>query len=105
LTVVREDSPTAFKVVQNAKTEAGARTMALDQQSGNVFLVTAQRQNQSKRDHPARALPRRPGNVYDARDGAVDGRGVSSYSQTITSARPTGSDTMNVSQSAARRWT
>ncbi len=44
LTVVREDSPTAFKVVQNAKTEAGARTMALDQQSGNVFLVTAQRQ-------------------------------------------------------------
>jgi len=32
LTVVREDSPTAFKVVQNAKTEAGARTMALDLQ-------------------------------------------------------------------------
>ncbi len=44
LTVVHEDSPNAFSVVQNAKTEMGARTMALDPQSGNVFLVTAQLQ-------------------------------------------------------------
>lgn len=42
LTVVHEDSPSGFSVVQNAKTETGARTMELDPQSGNVFLVTAQ---------------------------------------------------------------
>ncbi len=44
LTIVHEDSPTTFSVVQNAKTESGARTMALDPQTGDVFLVTAQRQ-------------------------------------------------------------
>lgn len=42
LTVVHEDSPNAFSVIQNAITEAGARTMALDPASGDVFLVTAQ---------------------------------------------------------------
>lgn len=42
LTVVHEDAPNAFSVVQNAKSETGARTMALDPQSGDVFLVTAQ---------------------------------------------------------------
>jgi YVTN family beta-propeller protein len=42
LTVVHEDTPNTFSVVQNAKSETGARTMALDPQSGNVFLVTAQ---------------------------------------------------------------
>jgi YVTN family beta-propeller protein len=42
LTVVHENSPNSFTVLENAKTEAGARTMALDPQSGDVFLVTAQ---------------------------------------------------------------
>lgn len=42
LTVIHEDSPGNYSVVENAKTEAGARTMALDPQTGNVFLVTAQ---------------------------------------------------------------
>jgi YVTN family beta-propeller protein len=41
LTVVHEDDPNHFTVVQNAKTAPGARTMALDPQSGNVYLVTA----------------------------------------------------------------
>lgn len=41
LTVAHEDTPNTFSVLQNAKTENGARTMALDPQSGNVFLVTA----------------------------------------------------------------
>jgi YVTN family beta-propeller protein len=41
LTVVHEDDPSTFSVAQNAATVAGARTMALDPVSGDVFLVTA----------------------------------------------------------------
>lgn len=41
LTVVKEDSPEKFSVVENAKTEPGARTMALDAKTHNVFTVTA----------------------------------------------------------------
>jgi YVTN family beta-propeller protein len=41
LTVVHEDAPDRFTLVQNAKTVFGARTMALDPQTGEVFLVTA----------------------------------------------------------------
>jgi len=41
LTVVREDSPQKFSVVENVKTEPGARTMALDTKTHNVFTVTA----------------------------------------------------------------
>ncbi len=42
LTVIHEDSPTQFSVVENASTERGARTMALDPITGDVFTVTAQ---------------------------------------------------------------
>jgi hypothetical protein len=41
LTVVHEDSPEKFSVVQNVTTERGARTMALDTKTHNVYLVTA----------------------------------------------------------------
>jgi len=41
LTVVHEDDPDHFRLVQNAPTAPGARTMELDPQSGNVYLVTA----------------------------------------------------------------
>ncbi len=41
LTVVHEDDPGHYSVAQNAATAAGARTMALDPATGNVFLVTA----------------------------------------------------------------
>jgi DNA-binding beta-propeller fold protein YncE len=41
LTVVHEDSPEKFRVVQNVKTAAGARTMAMDTKTHNLFLVTA----------------------------------------------------------------
>jgi YVTN family beta-propeller protein len=41
LTVVHEDDPDHFRLVQNAATAPGARTMELDPQSGNVYLVTA----------------------------------------------------------------
>ena len=43
LTVVHEDSPDKYTVTQTLDTEKGARTMALDQDSGAVYLVTAQR--------------------------------------------------------------
>ena len=42
LTVVHEDSPDKFTVVQNVQTQRGARTMALDPKTHRVFLVTAQ---------------------------------------------------------------
>ncbi|HTA37556.1 MAG TPA: hypothetical protein VK760_00700 [Candidatus Acidoferrales bacterium] len=41
LSVVHEDDPNHFRLVENAPTAPGARTMALDSQSGNVYLVTA----------------------------------------------------------------
>jgi YVTN family beta-propeller protein len=42
LAVAHEDTPTSFSVVEDAKTEAGARTMALDAKTGVVFTDTAQ---------------------------------------------------------------
>ncbi len=42
LTVVREDSPQKFTVLENVVTQRGARTMALDLKTHNVFLATAQ---------------------------------------------------------------
>jgi len=41
LTVIREESPEKFSVVENAPTEPGARTMALDSKMHNVYVVTA----------------------------------------------------------------
>ena len=42
LTVVHEDGPNHYTVVQNAATAAGARTMEIDTSNGNAYLVTAQ---------------------------------------------------------------
>lgn len=41
LTVVHEDSPDKFSVVANVTTQPGARTMALDEKTHNVYTVTA----------------------------------------------------------------
>ncbi|MGD0053732.1 MAG: YncE family protein, partial [Vulcanimicrobiaceae bacterium] len=41
LTVIREDGPDAFSVAQDAVTQKGARTMAVDPVTHDVFLVTA----------------------------------------------------------------
>lgn len=41
LTVVHEDSPASLSVVQNATTQAGARTLAVDANTHDVYLVTA----------------------------------------------------------------
>lgn len=41
LTVVKEESPNKFTVVENVQTQPGARTMALDEKTHNVVVVTA----------------------------------------------------------------
>jgi YVTN family beta-propeller protein len=41
LSVVRQDSPDRYTVVQTLPTQRGARTMALDETTGKVYLVTA----------------------------------------------------------------
>jgi DNA-binding beta-propeller fold protein YncE len=42
LTVAKEDAPGHFIVVENVKTQTGARTMALDSRKHQIFLATAQ---------------------------------------------------------------
>ncbi len=42
LTVVREESPDKYSVVENAQTERGARTMALDLRTHTVYLSDAE---------------------------------------------------------------
>ncbi len=44
LTVVHEDSPDKFTVVDTVPTEAGARTMEIDPKTHNVYTVTAERE-------------------------------------------------------------
>ena len=41
LTVVHEDSPDKFTVVENVQTQPGAKTMSLDPKSHNIYLVSA----------------------------------------------------------------
>ena len=52
LTMVHEDSPDGFRVVDNVPTQSGARTMALDTKTHNIPRVTA-RQGRGRR------IPRR----------------------------------------------
>lgn len=47
LNVIHEDSPDHFSVAQNVKTQRGARTMALDQKTHNVYLSDAEFQPQA----------------------------------------------------------
>ena len=42
VTVIHEDTPDKYSVVQTVPTEKGARTMALDDKSNTVYTVTAQ---------------------------------------------------------------
>ena len=42
LTVIHEDSPDKYSLVENVKTEPRARTMALDTKTHKVYLPTAQ---------------------------------------------------------------
>ncbi len=42
LTVVKEDSPTSFRVEQTVATPARAKTLTLDPRTGQIFLITAE---------------------------------------------------------------
>ncbi|MDT7603589.1 MAG: hypothetical protein QOF61_1586, partial [Acidobacteriota bacterium] len=42
LTVVHEDSPDKFTVVETVQTQRGARTMSLDTKTHRVYLVSAE---------------------------------------------------------------
>jgi len=42
LTVIHEDAPDRYSVVQNVATHTGARTLALDRSTGRVYLPTAE---------------------------------------------------------------
>ncbi len=57
LTVVHEDSPDKYTVVQNAQTQRGARTMALNPNNHEVYLVTAEFEEQPPAEGQTR--PRR----------------------------------------------
>ncbi len=64
LTVLHEDSPAKLSVVQNVKTQRGARTMALDTRTGDVYVVTAEF---GPRPAPTKEIPRpRPAIVKDS---------------------------------------
>jgi hypothetical protein len=39
--VVKEESPDKFSVLENVPTQRGARTMALDSRTHNIYTVTA----------------------------------------------------------------
>ena len=41
LTIIHEDSPDSFKVLEELDTQSGARTMTVDPKTHNVLLVTA----------------------------------------------------------------
>ena len=42
LTIIHEDSTDKFSVIETIPTQRGARTMAIDAKTHNIFLVTAQ---------------------------------------------------------------
>jgi hypothetical protein len=43
LTVIREETPDRFTVVETVTTKPGARTLTLDERTHRIFLATAQR--------------------------------------------------------------
>lgn len=59
LTVIHEDSPDKYTVVENVKTEKGARTMALDPKTHMVYLALAQVEMLPPVEGDAKGRPRR----------------------------------------------
>src|SRR5437879_6452078 len=43
LTIIKENSPTAFVVEQTVQTQKGAKTSTLDTKTGQIYLITAER--------------------------------------------------------------
>ena len=42
MSVFRQDTPEKYSLIQTAKTQLGARTMALDRKTGNAYLSVAE---------------------------------------------------------------
>jgi len=59
LTVVKEDSPTSFRVEQTVATPARAKTLTLDPKTGQIYLITAEYGPVPAA--PAQAAPAPPG--------------------------------------------
>jgi DNA-binding beta-propeller fold protein YncE len=59
LTVVKEDAPDRFRVLETVPTQAGARTLALDERTHRVFLVSADF-GPAPEPTPEHPHPRRP---------------------------------------------
>lgn len=59
LTVIHEDSPDKYSVVENVKTETGARTMALNPKTHTVYLAVAKVEIQPPAEGQAKGRPRR----------------------------------------------
>jgi DNA-binding beta-propeller fold protein YncE len=59
LTVIHEDSPDKYTVVENVKTEKAARTMALDPKTHNIFLAVAEVEMLPPAAGDAKGRPRR----------------------------------------------
>ena len=59
LTVIHEDSPDKYSVVENVKTEKAARTMALDPKTHNIYLAVAQVEMLPPAEGDAKGRPRR----------------------------------------------
>ena len=43
LTVIKENSPTSFEVIENLQTMNGARTLTLDTKTGHIFVMSVER--------------------------------------------------------------
>ena len=65
LSVIAEQSPAHYVPLTPVKTEFGARTMALDPQSGRIFLVTADftLNPEATQSDPRRRYNVKPGSV------------------------------------------
>jgi DNA-binding beta-propeller fold protein YncE len=59
LTVIHEDSPDKYTVVENVKTEKAARTMALDPKTHNIYLAVAEVEMLPPAAGDAKGRPRR----------------------------------------------
>jgi DNA-binding beta-propeller fold protein YncE len=64
-TIVHEDSPDKYTVVQTLATQKGGRTMALDTKNHNIYIVTAEF---TDKDYPGYLVPSPP-NSPNARRG------------------------------------
>jgi YVTN family beta-propeller protein len=88
LTIIHEDSPDKFTVVDNVKTEPGARTMSLDPKSHKIYLVTADFQAAAPAEGAAATGAAASGAPAGANPGAAAGGTGSAAPAAPQAARP-----------------